>query len=337
MKETVLSKNLGNGRVQCLACSWKCKIKENQRGICGVRENSGGKLWLLVYERAAAVGVDPIEKKPFYHFLPGKKALSIGTYGCNLGCDFCQNYSFAQATKGVKRFDWGEKLSASEAVEFCKTNKLSVIAFTYNEPTIFAEYAVDVMEAAKKENIKGVFVSNGFESKETLDYLDGFIEAYNIDLKSFSEFFYRDICKAKLKPVLETIEQIHKRKKWLEIASLLIPGKNDSKEEIKGMAKFIKKISADIPWHITAFSPTYRMTTLEPTPQEKLFEAYEIGKSEGLNYVYTGNIWDNKYNNTICPKCGFLMIERDTFYNVKDNSSKGKCSKCGFQIPGIWE
>jgi len=304
-------------------------------GICGVRKNIGGNLQLLVYGHAIAANIDPIEKKPLYHFLPGSKIFSIGTVGCNFGCDFCQNFDISQASKigGIDVAKLGYELPPKKIVGYCVKEKIPSIAFTYNEPTIFSEYTVDVMKLARKRKLYGVYVSNGFFTKECLDYIAPNIDAFNIDLKSFSDEYYRKVCKARLAPVLESIKRVFKAKKHLEITTLVVPGKNDSKKELTQIAKFIASVSKDIPWHISAFYPTYKMTDNIPTPEKKLFEAYEIGKKAGLKYVYTGNISDMRHSQTVCPKCNFVVIARNGF-EVSSRLRSGRCPNCKKKIFG---
>ncbi|MEW6610447.1 MAG: AmmeMemoRadiSam system radical SAM enzyme [Patescibacteria group bacterium] len=339
MREAVLYKKLDTKGVQCVACAWRCTIAEGKRGVCGVRQNVGGSLQLLVYSYPVSVNLDPVEKKPLYHFLPGTQIFSLGTVGCNFACDFCQNFDISQVSKtgwDVAEVEQGPRYTPETIVQYCVDHHIPSIAFTYNEPTIFSEYAVDVMKLAKPHGMRGVYVSNGYETKETLDYLNDYIDAFNIDLKSFREEFYQKICHARLAPVLETIQELHQRGIWQELTTLLIPGKNDSVEEIGEIASFIAGISSDIPWHISAFHPEYKMTDVEVTPSQKLFEAYEIGKKAGLRYIYTGNIADRRHGNTLCPQCGSLMIERDGMYHTKVIAEKGVCLQCQTIIPGIW-
>lgn len=324
MFEARLYRKLEKGMVQCLACEWKCKILEGKTGVCGVRKNEKGRLYLLVYGKPVAVNVDPIEKKPLYHFLPGSKILSIGTVGCNLKCGFCQNWEISQ-----NREVFGESISPEKIVSLAVRSKIPSIAFTYNEPTIWTEYAVEIMKVAKKKNIFGVYVSNGYMSNETFDYVEGYIDAYNIDLKGFKEEFYRKICHASLEPVLRNIKEIYKRRKWLEITTLVVPGKNDSQAELKRMAEFIYRVSPFIPWHLSAFHPDYQMMNLEGTREEKLLEAIEIGKKVGLKYVYG--------QDTYCPKCGVRLVARQGFVVWDNKIVKGKCSACGHKMEGVWE
>ena len=372
MKEAILYKKLKGSLVQCTACNHHCKIAPNKTGICGVRKNIDGKLNLLVHGRVISANIDPIEKKPLYHFLPGTEIFSIGTVGCNFGCDFCQNFDISQASKkdGIDVEELGFELPPQEIVNYCVAggevrrsipngtrlnkqsgdsrakadvdNKICSIAFTYNEPTIFSEYAVDVMKLARKHKLYGVYVSNGYFTKECFNYIQPYIDAFNIDLKSFSDEYYRKVCKSRIEPVKESIKRVFHSHRHLEITTLLIPGKNNSRKEITDLAKFIKSVSPDIPWHISAFFPTYKMTDVEATRAEELFRAYEIGKRVGLNYIYCGNIANKDHSNTTCPTCKKLIIERDEparrrggIWKTK-SCFKGTCPKCKSRIYGIW-
>ncbi|MFA5062081.1 MAG: AmmeMemoRadiSam system radical SAM enzyme [Patescibacteria group bacterium] len=284
--------------IKCLACSHYCKIAEGHAGICGVRENQNGELKLLVYGRPCAAHVDPIEKKPFYHFLPGTKILSLGTFGCNLGCGFCQNWDISQISRHAKEAATGWKdflakidyLSPEAVVKMALENHLPTIAFTYNEPTIWTEYAIDIAKLAKKAGLKCAYVSNGYMSKETCDYIAPYIDAINIDLKSFSDKFYIKTCQARLQPVLDNIKRLHKAGLWIEITTLVIPGENDSPAELKKIAEFIVSVSPDIPWHLSAFYPNYEMTGTGATDPGTLHTGQKIGQDAGLKYVYLGNI-----------------------------------------------
>ena len=285
-------KKLDGNKVRCLACAHYCVIQEGKTGICGVRENIGGELQLLVYGKPAAIQVDPIEKKPLYHFMPGTKILSLGTFGCNFRCGFCQNWDISQQRLSELGYrlqesdDWLPERIVSYAVE----HKIPSIAYTYNEPTIFVEYAYDIMVLAKEKGLKNVFVSNGYESKETLDYIGPYLDAINIDLKSFSNGFYQKNCGAKLQPVLDTIRRVHKMKIWQEITTLVIPGENDVEEELKQIADFIVSVDPGIPWHLSRFHPDYKMMNKGVTSYESLVRVREIGLAAGLKYVYLGNV-----------------------------------------------
>lgn len=356
MKKAVLYKKLKNGNVQCLACKRKCLIAEGTEGFCGVRRNVEGDLRLMVYGKAIAVHTDPIEKKPFYHFLPGSQIFSFGTIGCNFRCSFCQNWDISQTLRLIKdmykdsgmlkkaydqAYNEGQKLSPKDGVKFCEENCIPSIAYTYNEPTIFSEYAHDMGVLARKKGLKNVYVSNGYISDECLEYMKDFCDAINIDLKSFSEDFYVNTCGGTLHGVLETIEKAWKMGFWIEITTLVIPDLNDGEEELKSIAEFIAGVSKDIPWHVTAFHPDYKMTGKKTTPPETLEAAYQIGKAAGLKYVYMGNIFGAKHEDTFCPKCGKLLVERAGMSCLKcnvinDKKGAGKCPDCGEKIAGVW-
>ncbi|MCS7135093.1 MAG: AmmeMemoRadiSam system radical SAM enzyme [Candidatus Aenigmarchaeota archaeon] len=346
MKRAILQKQTKNKTVKCLACSHYCTIPQNNVGICGVRKNINGKLYLVVYGKAAAVNIDPVEKKPLYHFLPGREIFSFGTLGCNFSCLFCQNWDISQLTKDI-RFDPNRdellnemlkkchNLKPKQIVNYCLQHSIPAIAYTYNEPAIFFEYAYDTAKLAKKHNIKNVFVTNGYESHESLKKIKKYLDAANIDLKSFSEEFYSKICKAKLEFVLKNIERFYNASIWIEITTLVIPNKNDSEKELTQIAEFIASISKHIPWHVTAFHPDYKMLDTPPTPLSTLLKAYKIGKKAGLKYVYIGNILSAEYENTFCPNCNNICIARFGF-NVKNYLIDGKCKNCNNKIEGVW-
>lgn len=287
MHECVLYKKLENKKVQCIACNHRCIIGEGKRGICGVRENVNGKLQLLVYGLVVSENVDPIEKKPLYRFLTGTKTYSIGTIGCNFRCDFCQNYDISQLREIV-----GREITPEQVVERAIRIGCKSIAYTYNEPTIFAEFVKDTARLAHKKGIKNILVTNGYMTKEFMEFLGKDIDAMNIDLKSFKEDFYRRLCKAKLKPVLETIKLAHEMGIHIEITTLIVPEENDDIKELEGIAKFILGIDkkGEIPWHISRFFPMYKMKNKEMTSGDILKKAEEIGKKY-LKYVYLGNVW----------------------------------------------
>ncbi|MFH0949027.1 MAG: AmmeMemoRadiSam system radical SAM enzyme [Candidatus Aenigmatarchaeota archaeon] len=324
---------------RCLACSHYCIINKGKTGICSVRKNVNGKLFLLVYGRAIAVNIDPIEKKPLFHFMPGSNIFSIGTIGCNFACSFCQNWDISQASKEIGKdiTKLGKRLEPEKIVNICLERGIPAIAYTYNEPAIFFEYAYDTAKLAHKHGIKNVFVSNGYESKEAIKKIKPYLDAINIDLKSFSNDFYTKICKAQMQPVLDGIKRMHDAKIWLEITTLVIPGKNDSNEELKKSAEFIAGIDKSIPWHVSRFFPHFKMSDIKPTPAETLERAYEIGKAAGLKYVYIGNMPDKEYESTYCPECNSTVIERSGFIIGKINMKNGKCKKCGCKIEGVWE
>ena len=337
MKKAILYEKLKDNKVCCEACYHHCLISDKETGICGVRQNIDGDLYLLVYGRAISVNIDPIEKKPLFHFLPGQKAFSLGTMGCNFACDFCQNWEISQIPRNLDLIHTGEEWEPKKVVKYCKDNKIPIIAYTYNEPSIWVEYALDTMKLAKKEGIKNIWVSNGFMSEKSLKLITPYLDAINIDLKSFSNNFYKKICKGQLNPVKENIKKIWKMGIWEEVTTLIIPGLNDSEKELKQIAKFLVKISKDIPWHISAFYPCYKMLDIIPTPEETLISAYKIGKKAGLNYVYTGNIPNSNYESTFCPKCNTLVVERWGMEVLENNLKNGKCPKCKTKIQGKWK
>jgi len=274
-------------KIRCLACSHKCLISEGKTGICGVRKNIEDKLYLLVYGKVAAMNVDPIEKKPLYHFLPGTASFSIGTVGCNFRCDFCQNFEISQISK--RGTIYGKEISPEEVVKRAIQTKCKSISYTYNEPAIFIEFVRDIAKIAKKKKLKNILVTNGYFSKESFDYIKDYVDAMNIDLKSFSEKFYIKYCGGKLKPVLDTIKRAHEKGIHIELTTLVIPGLNDSEKEFEEVAKFIASVDKNIPWHISRFFPMYKMIDKQITPLETLRKAERIGKKY-LNYVHVGNV-----------------------------------------------
>ncbi|PIS32051.1 AmmeMemoRadiSam system radical SAM enzyme [Candidatus Peregrinibacteria bacterium CG08_land_8_20_14_0_20_41_10] len=342
MHKAALYKQLEDQRVQCLACSHYCKIPEGRRGICGVRENQKGKLYLLVYGYPAAVNLDPIEKKPLFHFLPGSRIFSLGTEGCNFKCAFCQNWEISQKIKNSKfknqNFSEGlEEWEPEKIVQYCVESKIPSIAYTYNEPAVFFEYAFDTAKLARAAGLQNVYVSNGYESSEALKKIAPFLDAINLDLKSFSAAFYQKICGGKLEVVLENIQRIKKLKIWQEITTLVIPGQNDSALELKQIAEFIANINPAIPWHVSRFFPAYQMLEVPPTSVTKLKEAYTIGKRAGLKYVYLGNLEDEVKSSTYCPDCGALVIKRSSFgFEVENLLRRGNCPYCGREIEGVF-
>lgn len=340
MKKAILYEKLAENRVRCQACNNYCLLEEGKRGICGVRQNIKGDLYLLVFNKAAAVNIDPIEKKPLFHFLPGTFSFSLGTLGCNFACDFCQNWEISQEIKktvDIKNQILGAEWLPETIVNYCLKNKLPSISYTYNEPTIWMEYAYETMKLAKNKRIKNTWISNGFMSSKTLTLIAPYLDAINIDLKSFSEDFYSLICKGRLALVKKNIKEFWERGVWLEITTLIIPGLNDGNEELKKIAKFIADLSPNIPWHISAFYPSYKMLDYPPTPQETLIHAYQIGQKIGLKYIYTGNIPDTDYESTYCPQCRQLLIKRWGIEMLENNLDEDKCPACKEKIPGKWK
>jgi len=330
MKEVYLYKKLENNKVQCQTCAHYCTILPGQRGICRVRENIGGKLYALNYGKAIACHIDPIEKKPFSHFLPGTYSLSVATAGCNFRCANCQNWDISQGFKETREIP-GENLSPKEIVNLALKNELPSISYTYTEPTIFLEYALDTMKLAKKAGLKNNFVSNGFMSPESAKLAIPYMDANNIDIKSFSDEFYISSCGGRLQPVLDTAKLMKKSGVWVEITTLVIPTLSDSEQTFKDIAMFIyDELGSETPWHISQFSGeiSWKLQKLPDTPVETLKMGYEIGKKTGLKYVYIGNVPGLPCEDTFCPKCGALAIDR-TGYIVSRHDKDGKCPKGG--------
>lgn len=329
MREVYLYKKLINGKTQCRTCAHYCTILSGQRGVCGVRENIKGKLYALNYAKAIAVNIDPIEKKPFFHFFPGTSSLSVATVGCNLRCLSCQNWDISQGFKDKKEIP-GEDISPEEIIKLALKNKVPGISYTYTEPTIFLEYALDTMKLARKAGLKNAFVSNGYMSREAAKLAIPYLDAINIDIKGFSDEFYLENCGAKLQPILDTAKLMKKSGVWTEITTLVIPTKSDSEEMFKGIANFIKKeLGIETPWHITKFSGeiSWKLKDLPETSVETLKMGYEIGRKTGLKYVYTGNVPGLPSEDTFCVKCGALAINR-TGYIISRYDKNGKCAKC---------
>ena len=335
-----LSKQLDDGRVLCEACNQHCKLSEGEYGVCGIRKIEKGQLQLLTYGLAAAVNVDPVEKKPMFHFLPKSRAFSVGTVGCNFSCKFCQNADISQFPKEHNHRVTGQPLAPEQIVTLAKEYNCDSVAYTYNEPVVFFEYTYDTAKLAHEAGLKNIYVTSGFETHKAIDTLLPYLDGMNIDIKAFTEAFYRDICGAKLKPVLDTVKYAHDKGIWIEVTTLLIPGKNDSDEEIRNIARFLADLDPNIPWHVSGFYPMYKMLDVPPTPPSTLIRAYNIGKEEGLNFVYIGNYDDEDRESTYCPSCGFKVIERSGHIGqfVQDHlTEEGNCPKCGTHIPGVWK
>ena len=335
-----LSKKLDSGKVLCLACSQSCKLDEGEYGVCGVRRVENGELRLLVYGIAAAVNVDPVEKKPMFNFLPKSRAFSLGTVGCNFSCKFCQNHDISQYPKENNHKIIGRELSPEYIVELAEENKCDSIAYTYNEPIVFFEYTYDTAKIAHEKGLKNIYVTSGYETKKAIDLLAPYIDGMNIDIKSFSDEFYKEICGARLKPVLESVKYAHEKGIWVEVTTLLIPGKNDSNEEIRGIAKFLAEVDPSIPWHLSAFHPMYKMLDVGRTPVSTLRRAYKIAQEEGLKYIYVGNVDDEDYESTYCPKCKKRVIDRSGNigqFVTNELNEDGECPYCGYKLEGVWK
>ena len=335
MKEAYLYEKQEDRKVRCHLCNHRCLIKDGLRGICGVRENRGGTLFSLVYGQVIARHVDPIEKKPLFHFLPGTSSYSIATAGCNFKCLFCQNADISQMPKDRNQI-LGEEMTPEIVLEEALRSRSSTISYTYTEPTIFFEFALDIARPAASRGLRNIFVSNGYMTEECLKEISPNLHGANVDLKGFSEKYYKELCGAKLKPVLKTLELMKKMNVWVEVTTLLVPGLNDSKEELQQLAKFLVNLDPDIPWHISRFHPTYRLTNVRATPPESIRKAKDIGYEAGLKYVYTGNLPGDDGEKTFCHQCKELLIDRYGFYVRKNAIANSRCPKCSAEIPGVW-
>ncbi len=330
MKESYLYKKLKEKKVQCRTCAHFCVIFSGEKGKCGVRKNKDGKLFSLNHKKAAAMNIDPIEKKPLFHFLPGTPSFSIGAAGCSFSCKNCQNFDISQGPKMSDDIP-GSEVSPEEVIKIAKKNSVPSISYTYTDPLAFLEYALDIMKLAKEEGIKNCFVSHGFMTKETREAIIPYLDAINIDIKSFSEEFYKSNCGARLDPVLETAKTLKNNGIWTEITTLSIPTLSDKEEMLRDIAKFIaRELGEETPWHISRFSGdiSWKLQDLPPTPLETLERAHRIGKEEGLRYVYLGNTPGHSLEDTYCPECGEMVIERAGF-KIERHDKKGTCSSCG--------
>lgn len=335
MKEAMFYEKLGDEVVKCHLCRHRCRIVDSKRGICGVRENRSGTLYTLVYGKVVSRAVDPIEKKPLFHFLPGSSSYSIATVGCNFRCENCQNWEISQSPKPQHSI-MGQDVPSEEIVEAARRMKCESIAYTYTEPVIFMEYAYDTAKLAVQDEIKNVFVTNGYVTEEALTKIAPYLHAANIDLKSLSDGFYRENCGARLEHVLEVIK-LHKRLGiWIELTTLVIPTLNDSEEDLREIATFIGDLGVEIPWHVSRFSPAFQLSDVPSTPVETLRRAREIGLKVGLRYVYQGNVL-GEGENTYCYECGDLLIERYGYRVTQNKIVDLSCPQCGTEIDGVWE
>ncbi len=336
MKEAVLWEAIGEGRVRCVLCAHRCTIAPGGRGACLVRENREGKLYSHVYGRIVSQALDPVEKKPLFHFLPGTSTLSVATVGCNFRCDFCQNHEISQLPRDHGGRIVGELVEPEEVADAAHAMGARSIAFTYTEPTIFFEFCQDVGKRAMKIGLRNIFVTNGYMTAEAVREAQAWLHAANVDLKSFSEDFYRRFCGASLQPVLDTIGRMWEAGIWVEVTTLVIPGRNDSEQELRWIAEFLVGLSPDIPWHISRFVPAYKAWNLPLTSVSVLRRAREIGLSAGLRYVYMGNV-PGQGEDTVCPGCGRTVIRRHGFFVLENDLQEGACPQCGATIAGVWQ
>jgi len=322
-------------RVRCNLCAHRCVIPPGKLGACCVRENRDGTLLTLVYERAISQHIDPIEKKPLFHFQPGSRSYSIATAGCNFRCAFCQNWEISQLPREARQIP-GSAARPADIARAAQRSGCASISYTYTEPTIFAEYALDTAREAVGRGLKNVFVSNGYMTPELLELMAGLIHAINVDLKAGRGEFYHKISGADLKPVLANLKTIQRLGIWLEVTTLVIPGLNDSDEELRWVASYLlNELGPDVPWHVSRFYPQYQMSDVPPTPTATLARAWQIGREIGLRYVYVGNLPGHEAESTLCPGCGTVVIER-TGYTVRFRGLRdGACARCGAAVAGV--
>jgi pyruvate formate lyase activating enzyme len=333
--EAMLYEKLADNRVHCNLCAHRCTIKEDRRGICGVRENKKGILYSLVYGKLIAEHVDPIEKKPFFHVYPGSKSYSIAAVGCNFNCEFCQNHEISQMPRSTTMI-MGEEVEPTEIVARAQKSGSKTIAYTYTEPTVYFELAYETALIANKQGIKNIFVTNGFMTPETIAAIAPYLTAANVDLKSFRDDFYKKQCGARLGPVLDSLQKMKEAGIWLEITTLLIPSLNDSDEELKDIAEFIAGLGKDTPWHISRFHPQFKMLDRPATSVASLHRACEIGKQAGLKYVYSGNVPGDEGESTFCFQCGNKLIKRYGFSIMSTDLTGNKCKRCGTALEGLF-
>ncbi len=322
-------------RTDCRLCAHRCAIAPGNWGVCGVRENRAGVLVTHVYGEVIAAHVDPIEKKPFYHFLPGTFSFSVATPGCNFRCGFCQNWQISQLSAKDGEAGGGQKLAPGEAVRIALDRGCRSLSYTYTEPTIFFEYAYDIARLAKDAGLANTFVTNGFMTPEALETIRPFLDAANVDLKAFREETYKKVCKGRLQPVLDTIALMRRLGVWVEVTTLVVPGMNDSEAELGEIARFLAGVDPAIPWHLSRFHPDYEYTREKPTPLAALDRAAELGRQAGLQFVYVGNV-AGKGDLTLCPNCGHRLISRQGFRVEENTIVGGRCPSCGKAVPGVY-
>ncbi|MBI3603963.1 MAG: AmmeMemoRadiSam system radical SAM enzyme [Nitrospirae bacterium] len=354
MREAMFYEMEANQRVRCTLCPHFCKVAPGHRGACGVRINRDGTLYTLVADRVVSQEVDPIEKKPLFHFLPGSEAYSIATVGCNLRCLFCQNWEISQGPKGRAAepvdfacpvtsdhsADWmaGSPVMPDTIVAEAKARRCASVAYTYTEPTIFFELALDSAKAAQAAGLKNVFVTNGFIASEPLRMIAPYLDAANIDLKAFRESFYKRVCGAPLQPILDAIRLYKQLGIWIEITTLVIPGRNDEEAELRDLARFIvSDLGEEVPWHISRFFPAYKMGNTPITPIETLRLAKRIGLEAGLRHVYLGNVFEEGVEDTDCPACHTVLIRRVGLRLVENRLQDGACPTCRRPLAGVWQ
>jgi pyruvate formate lyase activating enzyme len=318
------------GKVRCTLCPHSCLVSEGKHGICGVRENRGGKLYSLIYGLASSIHPDPIEKKPLFHFLPGTTSISFGSVGCNLSCLHCQNASISRAGPDARGLT---AITPEDVIEYARFSNAKSVSWTYNEPVIWHEFTTVASRAAHDAGLKTVYVTNGFIQEEPLRELKGVIDAMNIDVKAFGEEFYKRVCGGRLAPVLRTCELAKELGMHVELTYLVIPGHNDGEGELKGFSDWVaNSMGASVPVHFSAFHPDYKLTSVPATPVSTLLKAYGVARAAGLDFVYLGNVPVGDKDDTVCPKCRSLVVERDGFYIKYTSLKGGKCGSCGADL-----
>lgn len=335
-REAMFCEGLADNYVRCHLCAHRCRIASSKRGICAVRENREGSLYSMVYGRPISESVDPIEKKPLFHVHPGSKSYSIATMGCNFQCTFCQNHDISQMPRETGKI-MGRAVTPEDIVERAEKAGSKTIAYTYTEPTVFFEYAYDIGKIAHERGIKNVFVTNGFMTGEALEKIAPYLDAANVDLKSFSDDFYKRHCGARLQPVLDSLKKMKELGIWVEVTTLVIPSLNDSEDELRDIARFIYSIGAETPWHISRYYPRYKMREPSPTPVKTIHRAAETGKEEGLRYIYAGNVPGDAGESTFCHGCGHLLIERYGYQISRVDLDGLNCPRCGTTLSGIFD
>lgn len=335
MKEAMLYQKLAGERVHCHLCGHRCVIAPGDKGVCQVRQNIGGTLYSLVYGSVISHHVDPIEKKPLYHFLPGSRAFSIATPGCNFQCQWCQNWEIAQMPRHYQ-MELQTPTQSEQVVDAALASGCASIAYTYTEPTIFFEYAYETAQLAQQAGLANVYVTNGYMTEEMLDTFHPYLQAANVDLKAFKKQTYHKYVGAGLQQVLDSMIKMKELGIWLEVTTLVIPGVNDDPAELREAAQFVaQQLGEHTPWHISRFFPSYQMSSTPPTPLQTMEQAQQIGREAGLKYIYLGNLHDESH--TTCPSCGEVLISRQGYRVIHDKIQDGKCSQCGEAIPGIWD
>jgi len=335
MKQAMFQEAREANKVRCNLCCHRCLVAPGKRGICAVRENRDGVLFSLVYDKVIAQHADPIEKKPLFHFMPGSRSYSIATPGCNFRCKHCQNADISQLPIDHGGMVPGEEVSPATIVDAARRQGCASISYTYTEPTVFFELALDTARLAAEAGLKNVFVSNGYITPEALKEIKPYLHAANIDLKAHSDEFYKKVCGARLQPVLDSIKLYRELGIWIEVTTLIIPGHNDSDSELQEIANFIKSVGEEVPWHVSRFHPTYKLFDQPITPQKTLKRAKQIGIEAGLRYVYEGNI-PGEGEDTVCWSCKKTLVKRIGFSVLENRVNDGKCGSCGAKIDGVW-